>query len=310
MNIFILITIVFILIKVFQVIFKKTQEESERNKQEGQTLPQPKTTTIYDFSNSYMEDTIKSPIGFYSFHIDRERKEFSFTTEDTSHRFAYAELSEYAIRTQNEAVIIIDLKISRISLPTLQIECFSKIKAIGRLPEDMRRPVPLHQLYESELEKAEEVGKVLTEVMKEKTTSSKETPPPFKIKEKAEKVVDDIKEKVKEIPKPQEIIESVENRKEENIPAKTVEPFVHKEEQKRIEEPSVELFTEITNEPPSEKHMEDSDDASVKILLSDVEYYSYGKFLEADIREAVGNAKIKGQKDILITKEQLERLKQ
>lgn len=308
MDFFFYIFVIFIIVKVAQYIIKSSKEQSQG--MPAKAFPQSEMEMGYD----PMDDTIKSSLNFYVFEIDRKRQEFSFTVAHDMYRFNYTDLKEYAIRTQNEAVIIIDLKINKVSLPSLQIECFSKLEAIGRLPEDKRRPVPLHQLYEMELRKAGRIGQILTEIMEEKPFVKAETPPPFILEEKIEKKVENKREEIKttieEKPNLFDIIESIHKDKGEKeiIPEIAPEPVVPEEkymiEKEIIEKPLTEITTEST------ENNESSNNDSIKISLSDIEEYSYGKFLDSDIREAVGNAKMKGQKEVLITKEQLEKLRQ
>ncbi len=85
----------------------------------------------------------------------------------------------------------------------------------------------------------------------------------------------------------------------------------HDEEYPVTEEVIIEPETEIYKPLEEQSEVgEKPDDGLVKISLSDVEYYSYGKFLDSDVQSAVGDAKMRGKKEIFITKEQLEKLKQ
>lgn len=307
----------FILIRVIQYVIKMNKEQKARGEQPAPQVQEPE---YYDIDDSREPGTIKSALGLYTFHIDKHNRKFSFNVNDELYLFEYKDLTEYALKTTDNAIINIELKTSRIDLPYLNIECFSKIKAVNLLPDNMRRPQPLHQLYESELKKAEDIKLLFAEIMKVNRKGRKEVPFPLIVenrKNRNEYSVGETRTAESEIPNLMDIIESV--RLEKDIPDSTA--FVMEQEPVVIEESEIEVgpiiqtesLVEVVDEPilyiPTENAKPMADN-SVRVSLSDVEQYAYGKFLESDIREAVGNAKMKGQSEIVISKEQLERLKQ
>ena len=310
--------LIFLFIKLIQYVIKKAKEQSEAQNYEApkQIFPQQQTKTS-SYNSLYSDDEVfESSLGFYSFGTDDDKEEFYFKVNDKNYTFAYRNLLDYEVKTRNDAVITIELKTNRPGLAFLEIECFSKQKAVGLLPEDERRPLPLHRLYEEELETAEEIGEVLEDILEdnkdyeEEEIKVEETPPPVPVIVMEEKTEDKKEETVVDNTLSLfDIIESIEAKKEvmsENIISEPVEQYPSIEEQ--ISEPEPEIYKPLEEQPYIVEEI--TDDDLVRISLSDVDYYSYGKFLDSEVQSAVGDAKMRGKKEIFITKEQLEKLKQ
>ncbi len=334
---FYLVIISIIVFKVVQYLNKKKGEQDEwASSQNSPVQPQPqpvKKTSFYDFKDDEEEkEVIESPYGFYSFTVDWNKKEFSIIQDKGEKiNIVFFNLKGYEVKTKNNAVITLELRTYLPGKPFISIECFSKIKVLPQLPEWQRRPLELNKVYDQELEQVDEIDDILSEIMDENGTPTSATPPPYK-SEKIETPVT-----VPVVPNIQDIVESVSDKKEEiktkikteeipiieipaviveevkeEIPEMKIEPLQPQEI--KIEDPfeATPPYEEIKIEPrPVEpvSHNEDTGD-KVRVSLSDVEYYSYGKFLDSEVQSAVGDAKMRGKKEIFITKEQLEKLKQ
>lgn len=334
---FYLVIISIIVFKVVQYLNKKKGEQDEwASSQNRPVQPQPqpvKKTSFYDFKDDEEEkEVITSPYGFYSFIVDWGKKEFS-VTQDKGEKIniVFFNLKGYEVKTRNDAVITLELKTYLPGKSFISIECFSKIRVLPQLPEWQRRPLELNKVYDQELAQVDEIDDILSDIMDENGSQTSATPPPYKEEKKVEEkketpvavpVVPNILDIVKSIPDKKEGIETkVEQEEipvviveevEEEIPEVKVESYQPQEI--KIEDPFEETppYEEIKIEPRSVEpvsHNEDTGD-KVRVSLSDVEYYSYGKFLDSEVQSAVGDAKMRGKKEIFITKEQLEKLKQ
>jgi len=334
---FYLVIISIIVFKVVQYLNKKKGEQDEwASSQNRPVQPQPqpvKKPSFYDFKDDDEEkEVITSPYGFYSFIVDWSKKEFSITQDKGEKiNIVFFNLKGYEVKTKNDAVITLELRTYLPGKPFISIECFSKIKVLPQLPEWQRRPLELNKVYDQELLLVDDIDDILSEIMDENGTHTSATPPPYNPEKKAPEkietpvavpVIPNILDIVEPIPDKEKVVETkveeeevptviVEEVKEETSEIK-VEPLQPQEI--KIEDPfeSTSSYEEIKVEPrPVEpvSHNEDTGD-KVRVSLSDVEYYSYGKFLDSEVQSAVGDAKMRGKKEIFITKEQLEKLKQ
>ncbi|MDH6307279.1 hypothetical protein M2451_000428 [Dysgonomonas sp. PFB1-18] len=336
---FYLIIISIIVFRVVKYLNKNKGEQDEwassRNRP-VQPQPQPvKKTSFYDFKDDDGDkEVIESPYGFYTFMVDWDKKEFSIV-QDKGEKInvVFFNLKGYEVKTRNDAVITLELKTYLPGKSFISIECFSKIKVLPQLPEWQRRPLELNKVYDQELAQVDEIDDILSDIMDENGVQSTTTPPPYK----QEKKIQEKKETpvaVPVVPNILDIVESIPEKKEEieiktepeeipivEIPAVIIEevkeeiPEIKSERQEiKIEDPfeSTPPYEEIKIEGRPVEPVPDSEDAGdkVRVSLSDVEYYSYGKFLDSEVQSAVGDAKMRGKKEIFITKEQLEKLKQ
>ena len=325
--------IAFAIFKLFQYLLKGARENQSSHP------PQQQRGAMSQYGGFIESETIESLFGFYTFSIDREDKEFIFVTEDkTAYRLPYAKLKNYSIKARSEAVIIIELKTFITTKPIIEIECFNKLKVLPRLDEMNRSVTGLNILYEKEKAKVIKIGEILDEILKENKGNVIELPPPHRL----EKLTTE--QKVKEVqPTPQpatvnllDILESAQKKKEEAI-IQDIEIENNIELEEIVEELEVEEIEETANEYETievpleaidyteeeftdenvikeerneiEEKQEDMAEM-VRVSLSDVEYYSRGKFLEPGVQHEVSEAKMRGKKEIFITKEQLERLKE
>jgi len=306
--------LIFLFIKLIQYFIKRGNEQNQ-NQGRNYDIPKQVFTQQQDNPSSYSsgysgDEVFESSLGFYSFEVDDDKEEFYFMAEGKRYAFTFRNLLGYEIKTRNDAVITIELRTNHPSHAFLEVECFSKLKAVSLLPEDERRPLPLHRLYEEELKTVEEIGEILQDVLDDnkdyEEVQIEETPPPIpvilpeeKIEEKKDEVVVD---------NTPGLLDLMETIKDDDEKTELVSEFI--EEYPLVEEYKTEPET-VVNKPVEEQPVieEQADDDLVRISLSDVEYYSYGKFLDSDIQSAVGDAKMRGKKEIFITKEQLEKLK-
>lgn len=138
--------LIFLFIKLIQYVIKKGKERNESQNQNSdiprQIFPQLQTKAT-SYSSGYSGDEVfESSLGFYTFEVDDDKEEFYFTVQDKKYSFTFRNLLGYEIKTRNDAVITIELRTNRPGLAFLEIECFSKQKAVELLPEDERRPLP------------------------------------------------------------------------------------------------------------------------------------------------------------------------
>ncbi|MDR1882469.1 MAG: hypothetical protein LBR26_06765 [Prevotella sp.] len=267
--------------------------------------------TCQGFDN---DGIIDSAAGFYLFSYDSTAREFVFIEDDeVIHRFSYRDLIEYKVRETKDHKIIIDLETSFPDKAYISIECFEKEKLLKKMPQLQYRLHEIDGLHELERDKADRIEDILAEITEEnKEAPDVLLPPPYKDYGNVEV----IKPAIPALPAVENIITAVREKKEgapvEN--EKQVEVMQETcEAPEAIPETIREMPEAVSEEKPMKIHESGKEkplaNGKIPVSLSEIEDYSRGKFIEYEVRSAVGDAKMKGQKYIYLTNEQLDRLK-
>lgn len=318
MSIFTIIAIVLIIVKVVQYLLR---DRGETGRQWQHPLPNR------DESNDdeeYDSEYIESDFGFYIFEVYPAEEEFSFTSDNETYDFSYSDLKNFSVKTTNDAVIAITLITNIPDKSQITIECFNRVKVFAQLPSHNRNIADLNRIYEEERRKVERIKEVLNEILYQNNPSSHTNEEEGK---KEAPVFVEVKEETVIPPIPAvnifDIVDSVKDNKntvlkEEPKTTDTLPTYTVAEE---IEEPEIiPIDTETSNEnifneesvynqqPEIEEKI--IPEGKTSITIDEVEELSRGKFLEYNIQSAISDAKMKGDKEIYITEEELEKLKQ
>ncbi|MBD8387710.1 hypothetical protein [Dysgonomonas sp. BGC7] len=321
MSIFTIFVIIAIIVKIVQY-FLKGNEESQSSDDRWQSHH----TTLAESSDDegYDSEYIESDFDFYTFEVYPEEEEFSFTTDDETYDFSYSALKDFSVKTTNDAVISITLITNIPDKSQVTIECFNRVKVFAQLPSHNRNIADLNRIYEVERRKVERIKEVLNEILYQNNPSSH-----INEEEGKKEETDFVEVKAEEVTLPIptvnifDILDSVKDNKNMVLmeEPKTADTFPEYTVAEEIEEPEMtpivretsneNIFNEesIYNQQPeiTEKVIPEG---KTSITIDEVEELSRGKFLDYSIQSAISDAKMKGDKEIYITEEELEKLKQ
>lgn len=319
MSIFGYAILIFILIRLVNHFMKQSREQNQ-NSSNG-----------FNWSDSYSQrlrsvlktcegfngyEIIDSAVGFYLFSYDSAAKEFIFIEDDdVIHRLSYRDLIDYKVRESKNYRIIIDLKTSLSGKPYISLVCFEREKLLRKMPQLQYKTHEIDKLYELERDKIDEIEDFLSGIIEENKAVS-DTPPAYK-EEEIVKETGVIKIEIPPVPaNVADIVTAIKEEKEEIATFLDEEPVIEAVEEipdvyetTSAEEQSEPLLEEEESIQAEVEEETPAIDGEIKISLSEIEEYSRGKFLEYEVQSAVSDAKMKGQKYIYLSKEQLEKLK-
>lgn len=319
MSIFGYAILIFILIRLVNHFMKQSREQNQ-NSSNGfnwsDSYSQRLRSVLKTCEGFNGDEIIDSAVGFYLFSYDSAAKEFIFIEDDdVIHRLSYRDLIDYKVRESKNYRIIIDLKTSLSGKPYISLVCFEREKLLRKMPQLQYKTHEIDKLYELERDKIDEIEDFLSGIIEENKAVS-DTPPAYK-EEEIVKETGVIKIEIPPVPaNVADIVTAIKEEKEEIATFLDEEPVIEAVE----EIPDV--YGTISAEEQSEPLLEEEEsiqaeveeetpaiDGEIKISLSEIEEYSRGKFLEYEVQSAVSDAKMKGQKYIYLSKEQLEKLK-
>ncbi|MFV0328616.1 MAG: hypothetical protein ACK5KL_02145 [Dysgonomonas sp.] len=312
MSIFTILVIIFIIVPIIKSIFKHFNEQKPHatGYNWGKLYSARLRSILSSYNNFRDEEIIDSAIGFYLFSYNDDTNEFIFIQEEDIaiiNHFTYMQLISYNIRNTRDYNIIIDLKTTVPNKTHISIECFNREIALKKIPYLTSSPSEFDNLYQIEKEKVEEVEYILQEILEKR--SNTEQPPVYKEEVPIYTIPIPVDNEVQVIDVKEEIIPT---EIEEDVPV--LGELVTEEEEVLDETPYYEtsqLEELVTNQSDKEEKIPVTEESSgeIEVSLTDIDDYSRGKFLDWEILSAVGDAKIKGQKSIYLSAEQLEKLK-
>ncbi|GAB6123027.1 hypothetical protein [Dysgonomonas termitidis] len=266
------------------------------------------------------DEIIDSAVGFYLFSYDNTAREFIFIEDDdVIHRLSYSNLIEYKVRENKDYKIMIDLKASFSGKPYISLACFDREKLLRKMPQLQYKLYEIDNLYELERNKIDEIEDILSGIIEENKMLTG-TPPPYK-KEVIVKEPNVIKIEIPPVTaNVADIVTAIKEEKEDAVTFLEERPVIEPaEENSGVSEIVAETKVEQPGPVPEKEEATDIEpeveeevpviDGNIQISLAEIEEYSRGKFLEYEVRSAVSDAKMKGQKYICLSKEQLEKLK-
>lgn len=325
MSIFTILVIIFIIVPVIKSVVKHFNEQkSDPSAYDWNRLYSSRLRSILSSYNNFRsEETIDSAIGFYLFSYNDDAKEFIFIQEEDIafiHHISYHQLIGYNIRNTQDYGIYIDLDTTIPNKKHISIKCFEREDAIKKISYLTLQPAEINNLYQIEAGKVEDVEYILQMILEE---NEKTKQPPIYEKEipiLEEPVTNEILSDIPPLPSDYEIQIIEENKEviasdvEEPTPAfeeliidEVLEEPLYNEEIEP-ENPVISISDKGEGEGEGEKATEIESDGRIPVALSDIDNYTKGKFLDWEIQSAVGDAKIKGQRFIYLTSEQLEKL--
>jgi len=322
MSLFTVLVIIFIVGSIVRSFLKHVNEQKPQSSGfNWNNYHSSRLRSILSTYNSFEdEDIIDSAVGFYLFSYNDDTREFIFIQEDgikVINHFRYEQLVSYNIRNTRDYGIFIDFKTNVANKSYVSIECFNRETAIKKIPYLSSNTAEVDNLYRLEQEKVEEIGDILQEIVE--GNKEKVLPPPYQ-----EEIA--ITPPPLIIPLPLEDEIQVIEIEEEPVPIVIEEhtSFFDKSEPETYEiqqEEVDEEFAPYTLPEPDEQpeiHIEEEesvfseievDNEMIEVLLSDIDEYSRGKFIDWEVQSAVGDAKMKGEKCIYLNAEQVEKLK-
>jgi hypothetical protein len=309
----------FILIRFVNHFIKQSREQNQTS------------TSRFNWSDSYSQrlrsvlktcegfddnEIIDSAVGFYLFSYESTAREFIFIEEDgVIHRLPYNNLIEYEVREDKDSKIIIDLKTSFSGKPHISLVCFEREKLLRKMPQLQYRLHEIDNLYELERDKIDEIEDILSEIIEENKVVAY-TPPSYK-KEEIVKETEVIKIEIPPVSaNVADIVTAIKDEEEETVTFLEEKPFIEPADvyeivpETEVEQPELlSVKEESVDVEPEVEEKKPVIDGEIQISLLEIEEYSHGKFLEYEVRSAVSDAKMKGQKYIYLSKKQLEKLK-
>lgn len=323
MSFFTVLFVIFIVISIVRSLLKHLNEQKPQQAAGSgfnwKSYHSSRLRSILSTYNNFQdEEIIDSAVGFYLFSYNDDTGEFIFIQEDgikVIHHFKYEQLTSYNIRNTRDHGIFIDFKTSVPNKTYISIECFNREAVLKKIPYLSSNPTEVDNLYRLEQEKVDEIGSIFEQILDE--YKAPETPPVYQ-------------EVVKEaplpiVPLPQEEETEVIEINEEVTPVETeeytpdYEELIPETEKLLIEDIQEEILPDApTQEEEQESFIQEGEtiisipeinNDKIQVSLSDIDAYSRGKFLDWEVQSAVGDAKVKGQKFIYLSSEQLEKLK-
>ncbi|NDV93904.1 hypothetical protein D0T84_03090 [Dysgonomonas sp. 521] len=320
MSFFTVLFVIFIVISVVRSLLKHLNEQKpqQTSRFNWENYHSSRLRSILSTYNNFQdEEIIDSAVGFYLFSYNDETGEFIFIQEDgikVIHHIKYQQLTSYNIRYTRDYNIFIDFKTSVPNKSYVSIECFNREIVLKKVPYLSSNLTEMENLYRLEKEKVDEIGSIFEQILDEYKDT--ETPPVYQevVKEIPLPIVPLPQEEETEIIEVNEEIRSVETEEytpdyEELIPETAEVPIEDIPDEILPDTPTVEEQENFIQEEETTVFIPEISNDKIQVSLSDIDEYSRGKFLDWEVQSAVGDAKVKGQKFIYLSAEQLEKLK-